>query len=565
MDHDLNRTPEVNEKSDLPSASTRYAALYMPKPKRTFSAIESLFAWLCLLGGYSFCRVFPVILHPLGGFIFVLAAFAATAVILRLKKAAFGLPSILAALSALAVSASLILCANPILHFFAYAYSLAAYIYFVYAATGNKLEQGFSNLILADFFKAIFLLPFSSFTHIFRAAFSGKANSSGKLLLKLLIGILLAVVPTTVVLLLLSYDSKFTELLHSLFHFSWGSIFSHLASLLLGVPVGMYFFGLFLSCIDKKCTDTLTAEKCRKTAESVQIAPAATVMAATLPLLIVYLIFFISQWKYYISGFTGLLPDSLSYAQYARDGFFQLCAVSVINLAVLSAVTLFMRRKSKSAPILLRVLSIVFSIFTLVLISTAAAKMVMYIHSYGLTPKRVYAAWLMAVLAVLFLLVIFKQFAPKLKLLPLSMAVCVLFFACLSLADTDTIIARCNVDRYLNGSLERIDIADMESLGDSAIPQLVRLAKALDERNGTDIATITPSELSGDPLYRELAVTLYSFAERDQSGFFAFTVPKLKAQAAVKDAGIYENSERWRSPSRSDFLSRSASAASIIE
>lgn len=68
MDHDLNRTPEVNEKSDLPSASTPYAALYMPKPKRTFSAIESLFAWLCLLGGYSFCRVFPVILHPLGGF-----------------------------------------------------------------------------------------------------------------------------------------------------------------------------------------------------------------------------------------------------------------------------------------------------------------------------------------------------------------------------------------------------------------------------------------------------------------------------------------------------------------
>lgn len=559
MDSDVNRTPEVNESNS--HASSPYAALYMPKPKRTFSAAESVFAWLCLLGGYAFCRVFPVILHPMGGFLLIWAAFAATAVILRLKKAAFGLPSVIAAVSALAVSASLILCANPILHFFAYAYSLAAYIYFVYAATGNALERGLSDLILADFFKAAFLLPFSSFTHLFRAAFSGKANTGGRLLLKLLIGVLIAVIPTTAVLLLLSYDSGFTELLHGLFRFSWGSIFSHLASLLLGIPVGMYLFGLFLSCADKKCADTLTAESCRKTAESIRIAPAATVMAAALPLLTVYLIFFISQWKYYISGFSGLLPDSLSYAQYARDGFFQLCAVSVINLAALSAVSLFMRRKGKASSILLRALSIVFCVFTLALISTAAAKMIMYIHSYGLTPKRVYAAWLMAVLAALFLLALIKQFAPKLKLLPLSVAICALFFACLSLSDTDALIARYNVDRYLNGSLERIDIADMESLGDSAIPQLVRLAKALDERNGTDIAAITPSALSGDALYRELAVTLYSFAEKEPSGFFAFTVPKMKAQAAVKDAGIYENSERWRSLSRSDFLSRSASAA----
>ena len=39
------------------------------KPTREFSTVESIFAWISLMAGYLFCRVFPVSNHSLGGFL----------------------------------------------------------------------------------------------------------------------------------------------------------------------------------------------------------------------------------------------------------------------------------------------------------------------------------------------------------------------------------------------------------------------------------------------------------------------------------------------------------------
>ena len=40
-------------------------------PARSFSTLECIFAWLSLLFGYIFCRLFPAHLNPLFGFIFI--------------------------------------------------------------------------------------------------------------------------------------------------------------------------------------------------------------------------------------------------------------------------------------------------------------------------------------------------------------------------------------------------------------------------------------------------------------------------------------------------------------
>ena len=45
------------------------------KPKREYTAAEVAFAWVCFIMGYLFCRVFPVAVSPLGGFLFVLLLF----------------------------------------------------------------------------------------------------------------------------------------------------------------------------------------------------------------------------------------------------------------------------------------------------------------------------------------------------------------------------------------------------------------------------------------------------------------------------------------------------------
>ena len=56
-----------------------------------------------------------------------------------------------------------------------------------------------------------------------------------------------------------------------------------------------------------------------------------------------------------------------------------------------------------------------------------------------------------------------------------------MFFA-LSVSGSDALIAKYNVDRYLEGSLDRIIVSDLEKLGDAALPQYIRLEKELKER-----------------------------------------------------------------------------------
>jgi hypothetical protein len=517
------------------------------KKAREYGASEVFFAWLCFLFGYLFCRVFPVAESRFGGFLFIILMFASTAVFLKLRGAKIGvLPAVLAFTGA-ALSAALILSSNMFLYWLAYVFALATYCYFVASAFGSAVKKGFSGFIAADYFNAVLILPFVSFGGAFSAAFSGKtAKKSGKVVLKVFLGALVALVPTIVVGLLLSYDAGFNSLMGKIFDFEFADIFSHIFSILFGLLVGAYFYGIYVSSADKKLQWNITQESCERTAEQMRIAPALSVAAACLPMLFVYVVFFISQWKYYISGFTGVLPEEFSYAEYAREGFFQLCAVAFINLAVIIFIGLFMRRKSEKVPVISRLLTLVYSVFTLVLISTALAKMFMYIESYGLTQKRVYSTFMMFALAALFLLIIVKQFVPKTAVVPFALVVSLALFALLSLGNIDGIIARYNVDRYIDGSLPTVDIEAMDDLGDAAVPELVRLAKYMDEKNGTNIADGKNPE--DDELYGELVCSLQASAEamskepaekRDfLEEIFAFNVPAVKAEKALAEIGL---------------------------
>lgn len=159
----------------------------------------------------------------------------------------------------------------------------------------------------------------------------------------------------------------------------------------------------------------------------------------------------------------------------------------------------------------------------------------MYINYYGLTQKRVYATWFMVLLALLFVIVTLRQFISKMKAVAISAAVCVLLFCALSLPNVDGFIARYNVDRYIDGTLKEVDIVAMDELDDSAIPELVRLAEYLDEKNGTDIKKVDKN-MEYDPMYVELRKELYRTAtdyKQDDSDIFSLNIPRLKAEKAL--------------------------------
>ena len=190
-------------------------------PKTVFKASDTAFAWLSIFFGYLFCRVFPSDINPFGGFLFILFLFSVTSAVLKIKKIKIYKYALIAAVSAILISFSLLLTSNAVINNVAYFYSLIAYLYFVYAAFGNSVEKGFSNFITADIFKAAFVLPFCSVAKSVGALFPPKFKNGKKTALKILIGIAVAVIPTTVVFFLLSYDSEFIRIISDIFDFGW--------------------------------------------------------------------------------------------------------------------------------------------------------------------------------------------------------------------------------------------------------------------------------------------------------------------------------------------------------
>ena len=147
----------------------------------------------------------------------------------------------------------------------------------------------------------------------------------------------------------------------------------------------------------------------QKAQASARIAPQLTVLLPLAALCAVYLVFIVMQINYLFGAFGGSLPDGFSYAEYARRGFFELCRIAAINLAILLAVNTI-SRTPRSENRLLRIGNLCIAVLTLLLLTTAAAKMGLYIAEYGLTIKRVLVTVFLVWIAVVFICVIVQQF-----------------------------------------------------------------------------------------------------------------------------------------------------------
>ncbi len=533
----------MNEMKKLPDGAALTEA-FAEEPKRTFSPAETAFAWLCFVAGYLFFRLLPPYEHRLGAFLFVLLLFGGTAVFLRTRGIKPPMLPVCIAATACVLSASLILCANRGVCTLAYTFSILSYLYFVNASCGGGISRGITGALFADYLNAALILPFASLESSVRAAFSGKAaKSGGKIALRIFSGVCLALVPTVAVAVLLSYDDGFIDLMHRIFSsdVSISGVFSHVNSALFGIFFGMCLFSLYVSAADKSCSCTVTSEGLTAAARAFRRLPCMTVLSATVPILFLYAVFFVSQWGYYVSAFTGVLPENLSYAQYAREGFFQLCAVAVINLCMTAAAGLLTRRKGEKPPVFLKAITVLYAVFTLVLIATALSKMILYIDTYGLTQKRVYASVFMIALGVVFAVILAKQFLPR---TPSAIAILCVFalFSAAALGNADAQIARYNVDRYLDGTLAEVDIHALAELGDAAIPEMIRLAEIESAKLGTDVKTM-PERGRGTSMHRTLAAVLKTEAIRlseEDADFFGFNIPAYRARKALSDAGLLE-------------------------
>ena len=154
---------------------------------------------------------------------------------------------------------------------------------------------------------------------------------------------------------------------------------------------------------------------------------------------VLYLIFSVIQISYlFLGGFQ--LPEGYSYSSYAREGFFQLLVVCLINLCIL----LLCISRFREHKVLKGVLT-VFSCCTYIMIASSAMRMFLYVAMHHLTFLRVLVLWALALLTVLLTGCIVTIYKNSFPLFPFTMVTVTIFYIGFSLARPDYQIIRYNL------------------------------------------------------------------------------------------------------------------------
>jgi hypothetical protein len=381
----------------------------------------------------------------------------------------------------------------------------------------TTLKQFLSGLVIIDICRQVFVVPFVHCLELFASLgffFRGKpALGIAKNLLLVCAGIVVFIPVLLIVLGLLTFaDSGFYELISNLDKFfstlDGNEYIRYFNQFLLGIPLACYIFGAIYgnykhssvyarlaaknecaaqtSKVSKISKAAYAAEACVHTShaqramraerriEKLHALPRLALYAPLACLVLIYIVFFMAMGSYVFSAWHGTVPTAFTYAEYARKGFVELCQVSFLNLVVLVVVYLFSARSATGRPRVLRVLAGLICALTCLLIATALSKMYLYVQAYGLTPLRLYSSWFMVVLLLVFLLLLAWHVRSFNVARPLIVGVTVLVLA-LGLANTDGIIAQYNVERYMTGKTQTIDVNMLDDLFPAAAPALYEL------------------------------------------------------------------------------------------
>ena len=368
---------------------------------------------------------------------------------------------------------------QELLKFFNLLFLMACVVYWIADCTETRLEKKLGSFFTADLVNQFFRVPFLNFGCGFSILGKTAAKSKGsRTLISVFVGILVAIPLLLVVIsLLISADTTFEGLVLKISDKISDQASRFVARLVPAILVGCYFFGLLFGNIKKRRVDTVTAEVVEKRREKRKMIPSTGVITLNILFCAVYFVFLGAQVVTLVSALQKMQPIGVSYAEFARRGFFELCLVAFINLAIIGGSKVFSKRDGKVQENFLKILTVLLSGQTMLLIVTALGKMWLYIGRYGMTRLRIYTSWFMVFLFLVFVFLLLSQF-KKFNLSKCVVVMGSILFLLLCYSDTDTMIVRYNIERYQSGSLESLDIGEFYSMETAAIPEAIRLYAA---------------------------------------------------------------------------------------
>jgi uncharacterized membrane protein len=195
-----------------------------------------------------------------------------------------------------------------------------------------------------------------------------------------------------------------------------------------------------------------------------------------------FLLFVVVQFRYLFGG-DALIQGTpgLTYAAYARRGFFELVFAVVLVLPVLLAADSVLDRRNRRDDLLFRVLAGFQIALVLAIAASALERMRLYRANYGLTESRFYAMVLLIWMGAMLLWLAATVLRGRRDLYAFGMLVSGLATVGLLFAiNPDAIVARTNLARMTStGAPGRFDVVYASRLSADAVPVLLRGLAAL--------------------------------------------------------------------------------------
>ena len=450
----------------MPAAAIPQERCEAPKPE--IKKHDGVFVWIALFIGFMVMRY---CFFNTNGF-FTTAAFLLTFVCSAVYLLVSGLrPTVRQWISAgvmCAFCTVFSITASGLLHVLCFLFLTAFQFWWVQAVC---IKARFVTRYFGfDLIRTVFAQPFFDLSGWFRAVRSGRGGKGSAAAAAVLIGLAVTIPLTLVVAVLLSMTDEninrmFSQFTDSMLEGDWLSL---IPQILFAFPAGLIIFGMMRADAKQKLrplpSDVYYSERLKR----VKAIPELGVFAGITPICVLYLIYVFSQANYFLSAFSGKLPADMAYSEYARRGFFELCAIAVINLAVILFMLAFSKRRTEGHSAALKFYNTALCLFTLFIIATALAKMIMYIGEYGFTRLRLYTAWFMVLLAVIFTVLLIRGFVPRMHTAAVISSAFIVLFGVLCFSRPDAFIAEYNITGYENGTLENLDVEMLCGLSDDA-------------------------------------------------------------------------------------------------
>lgn len=185
---------------------------------------------------------------------------------------------------------------------------------------------------------------------------------------------------------------------------------------------------------------------------------------------LIYLIYCVIQIMYLFLGMSAGLPEYVTYAEYARGGFWELLFVSVINFIVI-LLCMYLFREN----VVLKVILTIISGCTFVMIVSSAYRMKMYVDEYNLTFLRILVLWFLVVLALVMAGMVIHIYKKEFHLFHYIILVVSVMYIGFSFSRPDVIIAKYDIAQWKNTDSDDFFYLMYETMSIDAAPEIAKV------------------------------------------------------------------------------------------